>query len=299
MNPQKITCFLTVAETLNFSEAARQLYMSQSTVTYQIQTLERELGVSLFHRTTTSTRLTEAGKVFLEDARKLNEIYQHIQQSIRQLKEKKSFTVVVPPTMILLDLEIFRELFHRLEQLTELTVKSMTIQTPKKSIQDLLEGRIDLLFVQTSLVKPFHKQLKIYPLFYCQQFVILPAKHPLAAKEKIDIKDVAGETVFLTEEDPCFLPSVKKALIRHNIQVTFQTLKSYQLMTPFIEMNHGISFTSLQFPVPDTVCFRPIDLRENIQISLSVSKNNLAPDLPLFVEAALKYFQDYPWQLTV
>lgn len=297
MNPQKITCFLTVAETLNFSEAARRLYMSQSTITYQIQTLERELGVSLFHRTTTATRLTEAGKLFLVDARKLDETYRHIQQNMRRLKEKKSFAVAVPPTMILLDLQIFRALLHRFERLSEHSVKSMPIQSPEASIQELLEGQIDLLFVQTDLAKPFSKQLRIYPLFYCQQFIILPASHPLAAKETIELEDLGGETVFLTEEDPCFLPSVQKILIRHNIPVTFQTLKSYRLMIPFIEMNHGVSFTALQFPVPDTVRIRPIDLRKNIQICLSVSKGNPAPDLPLYVQAALEHFRDYPWQL--
>ena len=71
MNTFQISCFLAVAEHLNFARAAEQLHVTQPAVTQQIHSLEKELGVSLFARTTRSVRLTQEGRLFLQDARQL------------------------------------------------------------------------------------------------------------------------------------------------------------------------------------------------------------------------------------
>ena len=52
MTDRQIRCFLALYETLNFSAAARQLFLTQPTLSYQIRTLEEELGTPLFTRTT-------------------------------------------------------------------------------------------------------------------------------------------------------------------------------------------------------------------------------------------------------
>ena len=74
MNTFQLECFLTVAETLNFARAAENLNITQPAVTHQIRSLEEELDVKLFHRTTRSVELTSAGLAFLNDARGMMEI---------------------------------------------------------------------------------------------------------------------------------------------------------------------------------------------------------------------------------
>ena len=61
MNTFQLHCFLTVAEHLNFARAAQQLNVTQPAVTHQIRTLEAELNVKLFRRTTRTVNLTPAG----------------------------------------------------------------------------------------------------------------------------------------------------------------------------------------------------------------------------------------------
>lgn len=61
VNTFQLSCFLQVAETLNFARAAEILHVTQPAVTQQIRSLEKELGVPLFHRTTRSVKLTQAG----------------------------------------------------------------------------------------------------------------------------------------------------------------------------------------------------------------------------------------------
>ncbi|MQY17686.1 LysR family transcriptional regulator [Nocardia macrotermitis] len=61
--------FVAVAEKLNYSAAARGLYISQQALSRIIQQLERDVGVRLFERTTRSVRLTPAGAALLESVR--------------------------------------------------------------------------------------------------------------------------------------------------------------------------------------------------------------------------------------
>lgn len=68
MNTTQLECFVEVANYLNFSKAAQQLRLSQPAVSHQINTLEDELGVKLFHRTSKSVRLTQEGYLFVRYA---------------------------------------------------------------------------------------------------------------------------------------------------------------------------------------------------------------------------------------
>lgn len=72
MTTQQLQCFLRVAERLNFTKAAEELYLSVPTVTHHIQNLETELGTKLLIRTSRKVQLTPAGVSFYQDA---SEIY--------------------------------------------------------------------------------------------------------------------------------------------------------------------------------------------------------------------------------
>ena len=71
MELKQLQYFLQVAEYLNFSRAAQQLYISQPALSYQIAELERELGVELFVRDRRRVHLTAAGKALVDPARRL------------------------------------------------------------------------------------------------------------------------------------------------------------------------------------------------------------------------------------
>ena len=76
MNTMQLACFLAVAETLNFARAAEQLHVTQPAVTQQIHSLEAELNLQLFQRTTRSVELTQDGLLFLGDAKAMLEIFE-------------------------------------------------------------------------------------------------------------------------------------------------------------------------------------------------------------------------------
>jgi len=84
MELRHLRYFVAVAEELNFSRAAGRMYLSQPALSQQIRKLERELGVSLFHRTKNHVELTEAGLVLLEGARRVLVL---VEQTTREARE--------------------------------------------------------------------------------------------------------------------------------------------------------------------------------------------------------------------
>ena len=71
MNSQQLHCFLCVADKLNFTKAAEELFLSTPTVTHHIKALEEELHTQLFFRNSKVVQLTEAGTVFYNDAKEI------------------------------------------------------------------------------------------------------------------------------------------------------------------------------------------------------------------------------------
>ena len=69
MNTENLKEFIVLAETKNFWEASERLYMNQSTLSKHIKSLENDLGVALFTRTTRRVELTNYGEIFLPYAK--------------------------------------------------------------------------------------------------------------------------------------------------------------------------------------------------------------------------------------
>lgn len=83
MELRHLRCFIAVAEELHFARAAERLHIEQSPLSRAIKELEEELGVSLFARTTRSTRLTRAGNLFLEHVPRVFAALEQARDSVR------------------------------------------------------------------------------------------------------------------------------------------------------------------------------------------------------------------------
>ena len=83
MTIQQLRCFLAVAKTLNYTQAAQEMFVSQSAVSKQIQTLEQEFQLQLFRRDRHSVALTPAGAFLAEQVRTLQ---QQLEEAVEQAR---------------------------------------------------------------------------------------------------------------------------------------------------------------------------------------------------------------------
>lgn len=85
MKDLQIQCFLEVAKCLNFSKAAKNLYVSQSNVSRQISSLEEEWNLILFNRSTRGVKLTEQGKLLSETLEKMLDNWSLVMRNAKKL----------------------------------------------------------------------------------------------------------------------------------------------------------------------------------------------------------------------
>ncbi|MEI3339433.1 MAG: LysR family transcriptional regulator [Eubacterium sp.] len=83
MTSEQLHYFLSVAKYLNFTEAAKDFYVTQPAISRQISELERELGARLFYRSTRNVSLTKSGELFLEDAKRFLALEESAKERIR------------------------------------------------------------------------------------------------------------------------------------------------------------------------------------------------------------------------
>ena len=87
MEIRHLKYFVKIAETLNFSEAAKSLFITQSTLSQQIRQLEQEVNAQLFERNNHNVRLTEAGEELLPYARRTLQASQACLDRVQDLRD--------------------------------------------------------------------------------------------------------------------------------------------------------------------------------------------------------------------
>lgn len=185
--------FVTVAEESSFSGAAQRLRIAQPPLSNQIKQLEDELGVVLFKRTNRGVRITEAGELLLEEARR---IFVQVEQTMRAVRrvghgEVGRLTLGFVPSASNETLPpILRAFGDRFPEV-ELFLREMR---PDQVVQRLHDGQIDVGFVYLPLDD---KSLNIECVSHEPLVLALPDTHPLASESQIELHAVAEEPFIL------------------------------------------------------------------------------------------------------
>jgi len=193
MELRHLRYFITVAEELHFGRAAARLNMSQPPLSQQIRQLEEEMGFPLFYRDKRIVELTEAGKVFLEEARIT---LAHVEQA-QSAAEKahlgaKGRLVVGFLGSTTYNVVPFLQQFRMRYPMVDLTLHQMKTD---RQLQALRERSIHLGVVR----HPIQTLNLESEIFLREPFIaILPRLHPLAIRESISMQDLAEEPLILS-----------------------------------------------------------------------------------------------------
>ena len=187
MNIDNLTCFILVAENLSFARAAETLHISQPAVTKQISSLEQELGVSLFIRSTRHVELTPAGMSFYKDAK---EIVTKTQTAVSRLQNHSTNPASLRiglgnPSALLYLTPILRK-FH--ENYPDI-YPNIVVPGHKIAMNLFLENMLDLLFFHRDNL-PKKKGILFLELEKDYLSCLVPAGHPLEAKVSVSLDDL-------------------------------------------------------------------------------------------------------------
>ena len=140
---------LALAECLNFSQAAAKLNISQSTLSQQIQKTEKEIGVALFDRTTSTLTLTQYGQLYIKGARKIIDAYNETLDSITDadMGASGSVTVGIAPSRAPFLLPGIVKKFRKLYPEVGLNFAE---NKTRDIMKDLIDGNIDFAYTVLS-----------------------------------------------------------------------------------------------------------------------------------------------------
>jgi LysR family transcriptional regulator, benzoate and cis,cis-muconate-responsive activator of ben and cat genes len=191
MELRHLRYFIAVAQEENVSRAALKLHVSQPALSRQIRDLEDEIGFPLFERSAKSLHLTDAGRVFLVEARAVLENAERAVQTARAVATGStgelhvgyapSLTArILPPT-----LRAFQA------ALPKIRVKLHDLST-EEMLAGLREGTLQIAFL-VHLSRALLRGLRFEELLRDPLCVAVPPKHPLATRRRVTAADAAAE----------------------------------------------------------------------------------------------------------
>jgi DNA-binding transcriptional LysR family regulator len=169
--------FVKVAELLHFGKAAKALHISQPPLSRQIQALERHLGTALFERNWHGVRLTDAGRVFLDESRRILDQVGRAVRLAQRAAEGEVGRLAVGYTQ-LFELTILPSMREQLARAYPGILTRYHELTSEEQIGFLRDGSLDAGFVLLPITEM--RDLMIEPLFREPAIAVVSKSHPLA-----------------------------------------------------------------------------------------------------------------------
>jgi len=189
--------FVKLVEIGNFSATADELYISQSSLSKHIQSLEKVLGVKLIHRSPRKISLTEGGELFLPYAKQLQNTFLKANKELKGLitKEQQNFILGFMPTMTFYNIMDMVAKFKMQNPQINVTLFEILRSTEKEIKENLFSNECEIVFCDSMHIKSD----RIEKIDYCNDHMvaILHREHRLAASETIATKQLRNEPLIL------------------------------------------------------------------------------------------------------
>jgi LysR family hydrogen peroxide-inducible transcriptional activator len=246
---------LAVAEHQNFTKAAEKCFVTQPTLSMQIQKLEDQLNVQIFDRSKKPIELTEIGRKIVMQSKNIVNEADRINDIVDQQKGfiGGEFKIGIIPTVMPTLLPMFLKTFIKRYPKIKLKIEELTTE---EIIQRIKDGHLDAAIAATPLE---NEHIKERVLFYEPFVGYIPDNHRLTSKEVLDVSDLDVNDLLLLEDGHCFrdgvlnLCNAKKTKDRNEFQLQSG---SFEMLTKLA--NEGMGMTLLPY-------LHTLDLKANEQ----------------------------------
>ncbi|MCY7007467.1 LysR family transcriptional regulator [Fusobacterium simiae] len=216
MDLRQLEYIVEIAEEKNITKAAKKLYITQSALNQTLLKLEKEIGEPLFERSKLNLYLTEIGKIYVEEAKKILEIKKETYEKIDEIKGNYNSTIrigLTPERGMPMFLSIY-PIFHKIYPNIKIEAIELSVEEQHRMIE---ERKIDIAFVN---VAENQKTKNIYQIIRKEKLVLaIPNRIAKNLKNK-NMKDILNEVI---KENFVMLP--KNTTIRKVIDEYFKNFK--------------------------------------------------------------------------
>lgn len=257
MNDHQLLCFLTVSRTLNFTTAARELYCTQPALSYQIRSLEKELDLALFERSTTRVALTEAGRAFVPQAEGIYRSILNARTALKGFARRHTLTLRLPPVLLQRD-PIYPILMERLH--TALPGYEFRVDTAPP----LMNAHLMLCTEADAAVllpfSPAQPEVERTSIMHNTFYLALAPEHPLYRCESLQLTDLAGQRVYY---EPLYQEIVDYASTQPGMPFStmeWRSVENYAHVYTELLAGRGMFLFPVQYPAYPAAWYRQVRL---------------------------------------
>lgn len=289
MHLNQIKSFLTVSKMLNFTNAARQNGVPQSTISRQISDLEQQLGVRLFYRTKRDVRLTEEGRTFIPYAQEILDAVRKGSYAVKQLhdgaKGRLSIATVSSSDSFL------RECLKEFGQAYPDIIVDITYISGGEVLIDENDDPYDFHFLYTDML-PDSDEFDMLDIHTDQLNFVLPAGW--LENNRISADTLRREKfILLTEaENPLLYMQIMNFCRTHRFSPVIANQFS-DMRSVLLSVSAGLGISILPEILPDGLSLMdletcPIDDSYSIDCAVAWKKSLLNPAASLFLDIIRK-----------
>ena len=199
MEIRHLRCFLAVAKELHFARAAERLHMEQSPLSRTIRELEEDLGVQLFVRTSRSTRLTQAGRFFLEHVPRVLAVLEQARESVKAAANGFQGQLRIALSDCVTPFRLSGLLARCREEDPDIEIRLFEVPLAQQ-LQGLRDELYDAGF---SMADEVGDGLIVEPAWEDELMMALPARHPALAHKRIPLDEVLRYPLVLGDPAVC------------------------------------------------------------------------------------------------
>ncbi len=204
--------FLILARTENYLEAAELLFVSQPTLSRHIMTLENELGVPLFERTTRYVRLSRYGKMLVPYAQQFLELSGQFNNLLLAEKRERDDALKIStiPAMSMYHItDVLRRFRQRYPECSVLVSPCYNTSVPDK----LRMRECELAFIREQRLGAEDELVRL-PFTIDELMAVVPADHPIAALDQIPLSALRGEDILTLSQETLVYDIISNACMR-------------------------------------------------------------------------------------
>lgn len=276
MNTKHFESIIELARTKNFNRAAENLYMSQPSLTYQINSIEQEIGFRLFDRSGKGAMLTPAGEQFIATIRDMNvQLKRAIEQGQNfSTRYRDNIRIGMSVRSAIYYLPEIINLFHEEEPSVSIT----PIFDYHDHIEPFLAGETDILFAIRDSIRHL-PDIRIHDFYDSHLYLVCNRNDPLAGKKLIRKEDLKGRTLMIGGGSPGPLKKLQQEIIQdpevsyfnsndHDTSLTFVATGTAVVISPGLLNDHNPQFAWIPFDtemaIPCVLCTHVSDKRTTL-----------------------------------
>jgi DNA-binding transcriptional LysR family regulator len=287
MELRHLRYFVAVAEDLSFTKAAARIHLAQPSLTRQIHNLEEEIGVRLLNRSKSQVALTEEGRSFLVDARRILALATESVLAVQRLSRGETGQLNIA-YLSNSDFELLPETLGAFRQAFPHIALNLFDMAPAEQFRALETRKIDLGFVGLPPLATTGR-LQWESIARHRTVVVLPVKHPLARKPQVNLREL--KTMFFVGMSEKTHPGFRNWLSETCQQAGFtpRILQDAELepaLMTFVADGLGVSLARehiKKLPHPG-VAFRPLTPPTRSDYCIAWNRDNDSHALRQYIE---------------